>query len=57
MSIRTDQPFLELVERDSFYGQRAALRGHLFPDEDCPDLSCHDNGRNSKPPSLMAKAL
>ena len=52
-----DQLFLELVGRDSFYGQLAALRGQLFRDEDFADLYCPDNGRTSKPPSLMATAL
>ena len=52
-----DQLFLELVGRDSFYGQLAALRDQLFRDEEFADLYCQDNGRTSKPPSLMATAL
>ena len=52
-----DRLFLELVGRDSFCGQWAALRGHLFRDEEFADLYCQDNGRTSKPPSLMPTAL
>ena len=52
-----DQLFVELVKPDSFYGQLAALQGQLFRDEDFADFYCEDNGRNSKPPSLMALAL
>ena len=52
-----DQLCLELVGRDSFYGQLAALRGQLFRDEDFADLYGPDNGRTSWPPSLLATAL
>ena len=45
-----DQLFVALVKADSFYGQ-------LFRDEEFADFYCEDNGRTSKPPSLMAMAL
>ena len=52
-----DQLFVELVPKDSFHGRLAALQGQLFRDEDFADFYCADNGRTSKPPSLMATAL
>lgn len=48
-----DQLFVKLVP-DSFYGQLAALQGQLFRDEELADFYGEDNGRNSRPPSLMA---
>ena len=53
----SDQLFVELVKTDSFYGKLAALQGQLFRDEEFADFYCEDNGRSSKPPSLMATAL
>ena len=52
-----DTMYLEFVGRDGFYGYLASQRGKLFRDEDFADLYCHTNGRNSVPPSLLARAL
>ncbi len=52
-----DQLFVQLVPADSFHGRLAALQGQLFRDEDFAEFYCADNGRTSKPPSLMATAL
>ena len=35
-------------DKSSFYGQLAALRGQLLPDEDFADFYCENNGRTSK---------
>jgi hypothetical protein len=52
-----DQPYLDHVGRDSFYGFLATQRERLFRDEDFAALYCADNGRPSVPPSLLATAL
>jgi len=52
-----EHPYLAHVGRDSFYGFLASYRGQLFRDEDFADLYCHDRGRPSVPPSLLATAL
>ena len=54
---QADKYYLDLVGRDSFYGQIAANRDRLFPDEDFAMLYCSNNGRESVPPSLLAVAL
>ena len=54
---RTDHLYLDHVGRDSFDGCLASQRGQLFRAEDFAALSCHDNGRASVPPSLLATAL
>jgi len=54
---QADQYYLDLVGRESFYGQIAANRDRLFPDEDFAMLYCRNNGRDSVPPSLLAIAL
>lgn len=52
-----DTQYLDYVGRDSLYGF-LAMHGHeLFADEDFAALYCHDNGRTSVPPSLLALAL
>ena len=52
-----DQLDLDLVDRETFYGALAALRGRLFCDADFAARYCLDNGRSSVPPSLLATAL
>ena len=52
-----DRLYLEHVERDTFYGLLASLRGWLFRDADFAVFYCADNGRDSVPPSLLATAL
>jgi hypothetical protein len=42
------------VPADSFYGQMGAVSDVLFRDEDLEEMYCPDNGRPSKPPSLMS---
>ena len=49
-----DHLYLDLVGRDSFYGQ---LGWQLFRDEDFAALYCRDNGRSGAQPSLLATAL
>ena len=51
-----DHLFLEMVERDTFYGLVASLRSKLFRDADFAELYCPDKGRASVAPSLLAKA-
>ena len=52
-----DHLYLDYVGRDTFYGFLASQRGKLFRDGDFAELYCHDNGRRSVPPSLLATAL
>jgi len=52
-----DTQHLEFVGRDTFYGFLAEHGRELFRDEDFAALYCHDNGRTSVPPSLLAMAL
>jgi hypothetical protein len=52
-----DQQYLDFVGQDTFYGFLARHGHELFRDEDFGDLYCHDNGRTSVPPSLLAVAL
>ncbi len=58
-----DHLYLDYVGRDTFYGFLASQRGKLFRDGDADgyvrfaELCCHDNGRRSVPPSLLATAL
>jgi len=52
-----DHLYGDYVGEDSFYGFLASQRGKIFKDEDFADLYCKDNGRPSKPPSILATAL
>jgi transposase len=52
-----DNAFIDHVGTDNFYGFLARQRGKLFRDEDFADLYCHNNGRPSVPPSILATAL
>ena len=52
-----DNMYLDFIGRDSFYAFLASQRGKLFRDEDFADLYCHNNGRPSVPPSILATAL
>src|SRR5258708_9030835 len=52
-----DTLFADFVGRRNFYGFLAAQRDELFRDEDFAGLYCHNNGRPSVPPSLLATAL
>ena len=54
---QADHYYLDLVGRESFYGQLAVARDRLFRDDDFAMLYCLDNGRPSVPPSLLAAAL
>lgn len=49
--------YLDLVDRDSFYGFLAEHGRALFSDDDFAALYCHGNGRPSVPPSLLCMAL
>lgn len=42
------------VPDDSFYGRMGAVSDELFHDDDLAMMYCPDNGRPSKPPSLMS---
>lgn len=50
-----DNLYLEFVGSDTFYGRLAKVA--LFRDDDFCELYCHDNGRKSIAPSLLAKTL
>ena len=52
-----DHLYLEYVGKDTFYGFLASQRGQLFSDEEFAELYCHDNGRDSVPPSLLSTVL
>lgn len=52
-----DAQYLDKVGRDTFYGFWATESHRIFRDEDFSELYCHDNGRQSVPPSLLAVAL
>ena len=52
-----DRLYLDHVGKDTFYGLLASLRGQLFRDADFAEFYCADNGRDSVPPSLLARAL
>jgi len=52
-----DHLYGDYVGEDSFYVFLASQRGKIFKDEDFADLYCKDNGRPSKPPSIIATAL
>ncbi len=52
-----DNLYQNLVERDTFYGFLAALRGRIFTDEQFADLYGSDSESPSVPPSLLATAL
>ena len=50
-----DRLYLDYVGRDTFCGLLALLRGQLFLDADFAMFYCPDNGRDSVPPSLLAR--
>ncbi len=50
-----DNLYLDFVGEDTFYGRLAKV--DLFSDDDFKYLYCHDNGRKSVAPSLLAKTL
>ena len=50
-----DRLYLDHVGKDTFYGLLASLRGQLFSDDDFAEIYCPDNGRDSVPPSLLAR--
>src|SRR6266511_2579206 len=52
-----DTLYGEFVGQRTFYGYLASQRYELFRDADFAELYCHDNGRPSVPPSLLATAL
>ncbi len=52
-----DNPYLEVVGKESFYAFLAGLRGVLFHDEEFAHLYVQNNGRPSVPPSLLAAAV
>src|SRR3984893_8580872 len=52
-----DSVYGDFVGQRTFYGFLASQRGELFRDADFAELYCHDNGRPSVPPSLLATAL
>ena len=52
-----DSLYINHVDRGSFYGLLASLRGQLFRDEEFVGLYCDDNGRENVSPSLLATAL
>ena len=52
-----DRLYLDHVGKDTFYGLLASLRGRLFRDAEFAEFYCPDNGRDSVPPSLLARAL
>jgi len=45
------------VPEDSFYARMGAVNDVLFKDDDLAKLYCDDNGRRSRPPSLMSGVL
>src|SRR3981081_2762978 len=47
----------DVVGQRTFYGYLASQRYELFQDDEFAALYCHDNGRPSVPPSLLATAL
>ena len=49
-----DRLYLDHVGKDTFYGLLASLRGRLFRDA---EFCCLDNGRDSVPPSLLARLV
>jgi hypothetical protein len=49
--------YLDNVGRQTFYGFLASMRGQLFQYEECADLYCPNNGRDSVSLSLLATAL
>ena len=51
-----NNPYLDFVGRESFYGFLDRQRGQLFRDEDFAEFYCPGNGRPSMAPSL-ANAL
>jgi len=52
-----DTLYGDFVGHRTFYGYLASQRDELFRDADFAKLYCHDNGRPSVPPSLLATAL
>lgn len=52
-----DAQYLDKVGRETFYGFLALHSHEIFRDEAFSELYCHNNGRNSVPPSILAVAL
>jgi transposase len=55
--LNSNNQFLDIVGRDSFYGVLSEHRHEIFSDEEFAFLYCKDNGRPATPPSILAVGL
>jgi len=55
--LNSNNQFLDIVGRDSFYGFLSERRHEIFSDEEFAFLYCKDNGRPATPPSILAVGL
>lgn len=55
--LNSDNQFLNIVGRDTFYGFLCEHRHEIFSDDEFSFLYCKDNGRPATPPSMLAVGL
>lgn len=55
--LNSNNQFLDIVGRDTFYGFLSERRHEIFSDEEFAFLYCKDNGRPATPPSILALGL
>jgi hypothetical protein len=55
--LNSNNQFLNIVGRDSFYGFLSEYHHEIFSDEEFAFLYCKDNGRPATPPSMLAVGL
>ena len=55
--LNSNNQFLDIVGRDSFYGFLSEHRHEIFTDDEFAFLYCKDNGRPATPPSMLAVGL
>ena len=55
--LNSNNEFLDIVGRETFYGFLSERRHEIFRDEEFAFLYCRDNGRPAVPPSMLAVGL
>ena len=55
--LNSNNQFLDIVGRETFYGFLSERRHEIFRDEEFAFLYCKDNGRPATPPSILAVGL